>query len=386
MKWSSFSFAFSLGLASASAAAAPSKPIVVVDVTKDLDPASVRKTVASELGAEAVARDDPRAAKATGEVSVEARAGDKKLVVRYRKLAAAVTRTVDLPAEPQRLTNATRFLVGNLARDEANDLLKGLEKPAAPPPSPPPAPPRLATNTASREDELELARMQTTLDHYAEESRRSRQWLGWTAIGIGTSLLVTSAAFFGSEPAQHTVRWNMGLFSGVFGAALTSSGLQTLLLAKDPHEKISKSLANKRHYGVAVGKIIADIEDDWKQAASSARTARTIGGWILIGAGAVTAGIGFAHPAIQGGSWTSTDHLDPADAITAAGLMGLGLSTAAIGAGALFYESKVETTYRVYTTGHLGDPAPRPSALAFRPRLGMAPLPGGAMLSLTGNF
>ncbi|HEY8078428.1 MAG TPA: hypothetical protein VIF62_30070, partial [Labilithrix sp.] len=92
-----------------------------------LDRDRVRADIARELAAEVIAPEDPRAGGAAGMLDVVAKAGT--LTVSYRGAArAALVRTVPLPADARRAESVVVLLAGNLARDEAAELVASLRK------------------------------------------------------------------------------------------------------------------------------------------------------------------------------------------------------------------------------------------------------------------
>lgn len=106
-----------------------------------LGPDAVREAVAEELGAPALRAADPRAQGARGTLTVSLDA-ERRLVVAYRDAAGReVWRTIAVPDDPVAAVATVALLAGNLARDEAGELLAGLGVTAAaePAPAPPPA-------------------------------------------------------------------------------------------------------------------------------------------------------------------------------------------------------------------------------------------------------
>jgi hypothetical protein len=124
-------------------------PVVISVGSSGLDAAAVTDAIRNELGVPL--RPDANARERL-EVVVTGRRAN---VTYYRKEGDPVTRSVDLPKDGGRALETIAFLAGNLARDEAAELLADLApektaepapepEPAAeapPPPPPPPAPP-----------------------------------------------------------------------------------------------------------------------------------------------------------------------------------------------------------------------------------------------------
>jgi hypothetical protein len=120
-------------------------PAVVNAGGSGLDAAAIQSAVERELGV--ALSIDPNASERL-EITLTGRRAN---VTYYRAQRDPVTRSVDLPRDDQRALATIAFLAGNLARDEAAELLKQLAPAPAdgepdevprpePPPPPPPAP------------------------------------------------------------------------------------------------------------------------------------------------------------------------------------------------------------------------------------------------------
>ena len=106
--------------------------MLVVEINGDLgivDPDRLRTGVARELSTTCVAPADPRAAMANGRLSVDARSSKKTLTVSFRSPSAGlpVTRSVVLPDSPRAVESSAVILAGNVARDEAADVLSAMK-------------------------------------------------------------------------------------------------------------------------------------------------------------------------------------------------------------------------------------------------------------------
>jgi hypothetical protein len=113
----------------------PGLPAVVSVDQSGLDGERVKAAIEQELGVSL--RIDP-----SSEVRLEVVVtGHRASVVYHSPGRDPVTRSVDLPKDPERATETIAFLAGNLARDEAEALLDELRarEPVPPPPAPPPA-------------------------------------------------------------------------------------------------------------------------------------------------------------------------------------------------------------------------------------------------------
>ncbi len=121
-------------------AAAERVPIVitVLPSARHVDAEALRDAVSRDLGVEVLAPDDPAASsvalvitvgedEARGELAVARRNGDNVLI-----------RRVAIPRDVQELQQAAVFLIGNIARDEAWDLVGAIRPRPVEPPAPEP--------------------------------------------------------------------------------------------------------------------------------------------------------------------------------------------------------------------------------------------------------
>lgn len=346
--------------------------IYVVEVSGDrLDPARVRAAVARELSVTTIAPDDPGAAAATGTIEVTASAASRTLRVAFRKSLAPVVRSVALPEDPARAEIAAVFLAGNLARDEASELLGGLKK--APVAVPPPA----AIPAAELLDRDELRRLRLTLQSNVDATRRRARavMIGSAAfsaltLAAGITLLVDDRSK-GEERA--------GNFLVGFGAAGTGLALGTLLelslhprFGKTPDEDLHDKAAVIAADGGSPSEMLERIDDAWRAQAAEARTSRHHGAVLTLVLGTVAMSVGAAVE--LGRSRDSDDH--PYTGV----LFGIGAADVGIGIYGLLAQSPFEESY---ATWHA---ARRPAAGSLRPSLGFAPLPGGGAFSAEFTF
>ena len=122
----SFSFLLS-SLFLVAAAPATTRPPLAVEVLPDsaeIDPAALRAAVARELDSPVVAPADAASPAFTVVVSVDRARGE--LVVERRDAGSGMSRRVPLPADRAEALRIAVFLIGNLARDEASDVLHDL--------------------------------------------------------------------------------------------------------------------------------------------------------------------------------------------------------------------------------------------------------------------
>lgn len=158
----------------------PSSP-VVVEVEPgavDLDATALRATASRDLGVRVLSPGDPGAADAGVRVTVGVDRERGELVV----TRGAVARRIALPRDPVEAQKAAVFLIGNLARDQASDVIAGLGPPPGPPEAVPEAPPPTPPPAVPRE--------------------RRRWWLGVAV--EGDALLVPSASDVCATPGLYT--------------------------------------------------------------------------------------------------------------------------------------------------------------------------------------
>jgi hypothetical protein len=120
---------------------------VVVELRQDvseLDEGALRDAVARELGEPVLLEKDATTPSVIVTVEIHRDAGE--LVVQRRDATGTLVRHVPLPADPAEAMRTAVFLVGNLARDEASELVGEIRPepaPAASRPSEAPPPPKV---------------------------------------------------------------------------------------------------------------------------------------------------------------------------------------------------------------------------------------------------
>jgi hypothetical protein len=119
----------SLSFSSVGRAEEPVSDVVTVDVSAaGVDPARMRDAVGRELTRSAVPPEDPRAGAEKLTIAADPRA--KTLTVSFRSSGRVVTRTVPLPVSASAIESAAVILAGNLARDQAGEILAARRRPA----------------------------------------------------------------------------------------------------------------------------------------------------------------------------------------------------------------------------------------------------------------
>jgi hypothetical protein len=302
-----------LGLLVAGAARADGAPrqVVVVDVdaaASAIDAASLRAAIAKDLNADAVAPDDARAAQARGTIHVALGGDHRALVVSYLARPEAVTRTVEVPADPPAIERAAVILASNLARSEGSQIAADLraQRAAALPADAQATPGANAAPVGPGRDDAERAavqrveadRLQRTLDYLAEREKGSRLAFAWTALGVGAAEIGAGAYISTLHP---TDGWSWYVPSAI-GAALVIGGGLTFL-EDSPFERLAA-------YDRAGGGM-ERTEETWARWAHGQQTRRRVGGILLVAVGSLCLGLSVWDYAsnLSSTSHFSTDYL-----------------------------------------------------------------------------
>jgi hypothetical protein len=370
----------SLWLATPDARAAPSPAAadagraVVVSIATDvreIDPLKMREAVGRELGTEAIDPDDPRVPQARGRIDIAIDRAARQLVVSYRGAGEPIERRVDLPAEAVGIAREAVLLAGNLARDEAGELVSQLRKKKAADTSPPPpasAPPPVSPAAGlSPEEQQELAseeRLGRVLRSYASRDRAVRLWVGWTLFSAGA---VTTGVGF---TLQHTSPSPLATFLPVYGITAGAAGLEGLLSTSE-FESWSTDYDSRSQRGEARPWLREEVEQRWKHRADSERFIRHGVGWagfgLLLVDGVVSA---YALPKASGASQARWEVWS----------VGLGTIFGLAGVLAFTTDGTVESRLHGYerSIGH--------AIVLEDVTVGFAPAPGGLTGGLSGRF
>jgi hypothetical protein len=350
-------------LSSATASADP-PPLYVVDVTgPGVDAARLRDAIARELRGEAITVDDPRATSAVGRVSVEASEGT--LTVSFRKWGGPVTRTVPRPDDPTRAEATAVLLAGNLARDEAADVLAGLRKPESA------APTAEATSSASAEkarareaDEADRAALRAYFVESERQTHSAVSAFAWAEVAAGTALLAPSLYLLAAPNGSDAAR-SAGLGGTITGGTFVTIGALGLAGVFDPSDEL---LLRMDAEGLSTDEVVAAWRERVARQRSVRKTVGTIG--LVVGGLAVAAGTTVLFAAGPRADRTAYD----------AGtlVLGVGFITAALSGMTLAVESPEEGGLRMWDLTH-AHPTPAPA-----PRVGLAPLPGGGGMASFG--
>jgi hypothetical protein len=344
-------------------------PIFVVEVSgAGIDGDRIRREVGKELGVTAIAPDDPIAASAVGRLSVDAAATEKRITVTFQKLGATITRTVDLPTDTRRAEATAVLLAGNLARDEAGELASVLRKSAPPPPQK--AESDAWDNGASgpKRDEDDYLRLRLLLHDSADRVHAARNVGGWVLTACGVAL-AGGGAYVASSPNPSSSATGFATYAAITGGLTLGTGIALLLgLGTSDDETAWHELVQREREPGNAGQLLMEAERSWEKRADSARSMRKTSGIIFLVVGGLAATAGTVVLLAQG------PHSDSS-------YVGAGILYAAsalelmLGAEALVSETPVERSWRTWQTL-------RQPMAGTTPRVGLAPAPGGGMISL----
>lgn len=222
----------------------------------------------------------------------------------------------------------------------------------------PPPPPAGAVEPDAAQT---LDRLRGTILWFQDAERTQRRavmitgaGLGAVGIGVGVGLMLRGTR---SDPQY-------GLFIGAAGLGFVLGSTLALLLPDEMspvRDAVGNTQGSARH-------VLDVTEAAWSQQATRGRRARRIGGAVLLGTGIVAMIAGAALMFTYRGSGT----LRPAMSTLS---MGLGATFAMAGAGITFAPGYVEQGWEVYR---------RTRGLPLE--VGVAPVPGGAMVGVGGTF
>jgi hypothetical protein len=335
--------------------------IVVVDVTpaaSELGADALRGQIAAELHGEAVKPDDPRAASASGTLTIDVDPKKGDVAITYVARAKPTTRHMQLPADLASARTAVVAIAGNLARDEASELaaeLRAKQQEASGSKS------ASAPAEATEPSDRDAARLQRTLQSYADRNRGARKIVGWTGVVIGSAAAATT--FIPATRPSWSADASSIAFLGLTGGIYT-------LVAKTSLEDLAAMPQN--------GAGVDAIEQAWAKAAERDQRNRRIEGGGMLFVSALGLGAGTVILAYQGLPLTTKERVDLAGPFYAGSAIG-----AVLGAYLLATDSESESALRAYeeTTGRAVRPQKAELTLPS-----VAVVPGGAMATLGLRF
>jgi hypothetical protein len=283
---------------------------------------------------------------------------------------------VTLPDDAARAETVAVFLAGNLARDEASDLLQGLAKPGAQKPAGSDAPATGKGTSApasavaeNRRDADDLERMRGMLHDGADRGGRARVGGAIGRYVVSAALLVPGIVIYRNGGEDVALRREIGL--GMIGGAAALSLVGTLeLLSSSDEEAVYADFTTIEHDGQEPSAVVHRTERAWETRAESAKSRRQWGGYFDLGLSLFSLVLGSTY-ALPGSRY------DPNLSVVFLAVGGVG---ALAGIYTLVSESSIERSYAAWQVLRR-DRSATGAAGAVRPTLGFAPMPGGAYFS-----
>lgn len=345
---------------------------LILDVSRapGIDIERLRTAVANETHREVILPGDPKAIPPAERLVVTIADGRTRVRFESSPLMRDMPSEVGVDAQVRQVA----LLAGNLTRSEADDILSDLKKSRAPDKSdarPPPGEVKIADSDNEKEKDGELAyeRLEGTLRYHVESSRSASLFAGLSLVGL--SLVFVPIGAYARESMDE--RFSGTLVLGL-GASFGIGGVTTLVTAitgDTPLQDLHRHLV-AQHGTQPSAALVLGVEKEWREKGlRSTRTLRWIGG--------LTLAIGVAGAAVGTADVATASTSDPAGRMqlaTGALMIGAGAFVSLFGLYALVTDSELSRDYDAYMRA-----SKRPKA-----SIGVAPLQGGAALSLSGTF
>ena len=283
------------------------------------------------------------------------------MLATYRTLGSPVSRTIDLPDDPKRARSVAVLLAGNVARQEADELL-GAKPAPAPAPSAPPTP----------NADAELGRFRSMLGNFTVDERRARIGGGATFLGLGALQLGLGGYYVAKGGSYREEAGAMFMVSGGIDAVF---GIVELALPS-PYERMQRDLDTDVKNGVVPEKALANAEERWGRLANNMESARKRSAALNLALGSVCLGLGLVRPALLSESTRQTE--DPSVAWSA---VAIGSVAIVNGVYRLLVPSNVEQTWTTYQRMK----AP-PARSTIQTSFAASPLRGGGTVGFAMTF
>ncbi|HEX3593460.1 MAG TPA: hypothetical protein VHU80_00100 [Polyangiaceae bacterium] len=220
-----------------------------------------------------------------------------------------------------------------------------------------------------------VTRARTELGEYAEQARRERVVANITTVTAGAALVPTGIVLsLRPSPLAKT----LGIGMAVGGSIPLLFVFATVLPSR--MERLRDEFDERRTSGVPERELLKSIDEKWADAARSAHNRRVVVGIVdlTLGAAATGAGLFFLLSDRVGG-------MNRDDQYTLGwSLAGSGVPVAVFGVRSLVQRSLEEASWAAHRAAHgLGATTARAQSM---PRLGVAPLPGGAAAAMSFVF
>ncbi len=232
-----------------------------------------------------------------------------------------------------------------------------------PPPVPAPVPAPPPDDSAAR-----VERMGSVLHASGDAARSSRVFVGVASIVVGAAATPIGIATSARSNATKTEK-GIGQAVTIWGLASAVGGVLTLTFNREPEEKLAEAFDARKGAQMPNAKLLAEMDQEWREAGERERNARKIGGVVglVVGVGSVAVGSIFLL--------TKPSVLDrEPQQVLGAALVGLGTVAVYSGGRTLLTQGAIESSYAAYMK-------PTPSTALSRSSrqasLGISPMPGG---------
>ncbi len=227
-------------------------------------------------------------------------------------------------------------------------------------------------------DAEELASLRRLALHGASPFADARWAIGLTGLGVSAVATPVGATMIGRDGRSIGAGITLGTGIGAgIGSLVVLSGL---LVNLNPYSDIGEAIAREKAAGKSDREALAAGEASFEKSADEARTGRKVAGVLGLGLGIAGLGAG-AVTGLADFTSASFSRRDQ-DGVTAA-LTVYGMLATISGVAAFFTETPIESAWNGYSAGK---GTKRTSALRLS-GFGAAPLPeGGATLGLGGTF
>lgn len=350
-------------------AAGASGPALILDATAapGIDAERLRVEIAKETKRPVVLAGDPRGAPASAHITVVLQG--TKLQVRYD--AGTLEREVRAEDGAEARIQQITLLAGNLARNEADELVAQLRKTASNPallmPEGPTAPLAAPATGAPPTDDA-YQRLESTLRYHLEADSDGRFFSAGAQLVVAASAVPTG--LYIRNRLNEELPGNLLIAGGItFGLSGTLDLLGSFS-QQGAFRTMHQDLVRKYQANPSTS-VIAETEQAWQRDAQIARSVRR---WVAgtgMGVGAIGLATGMAF-ALTAGPSAKDDGRGAASAV----LMGASGIALALSVNEWFTPSPSERYYEEYVraTGR------------WKPTASVAPLPGGAAIAVGGHF
>jgi hypothetical protein len=238
-----------------------------------------------------------------------------------------------------------------------------------------PSPPENASVTPPPSPAPAVGRVRDELGVYAEQARRERLVVNITTFAAGAALI----------PPGVILSQRSGPLAKTLGIGMTLGGsipflfvFSTLLPSK--MERLRDEFDERRASGASEPELLRSLDEKWAGAARSAHNRRVVVGIVDLALGTAATGTGLFFLLSNRVGSMSRD----AQYTVGYSLVGSGVPVAAFGIRSLVQKSLEETSWAAHRASQ--GMGPSAGGLTSKPRVGVAPLPGGAAAGVSFAF